>query len=242
MDGRRDTYCLENGGRIKLCLATGRREMSINGKIVERTKGTKMHWEDTEAKHKWRDTIVMDVENLSGQRLNWRNTEGNTVNVTTVIIFPKEMMIWWNMQTRYMSRKKRNNLQRAVNGNRMTQIKVVHWNMGARLWQNKLLDIMSLLEEKKPEILIVSEANLWRGLQPFEMEIEGYDLLLPPTMEKLGHARIAMLEEKNTGSTHVKSTHGGRSSYHMGKGRKKGDKALAYRRYILAAQVARTGQ
>ena len=50
---------------------------------------------------------------------------------------------------------------RAVNGNRMQSFHVAHWNLGAKKWPHKLVEIEALLNEKQPDLCFVSEANLW---------------------------------------------------------------------------------
>ena len=69
----------------------------------------------------------------------------------------------WNEYLLYISNKDRNKAQRSTNSNISNQIKIVHWNLGSRLWKNKLLDIQSLLNEFKPDLCYISEENLWDG-------------------------------------------------------------------------------
>ena len=62
-----------------------------------------------------------------------------------------------------ISSKIMNRLIRAKNGNGAprNQLKIIHWNAGSRLWDNKLIEIESLLLEEKPDMCYMSEANLW---------------------------------------------------------------------------------
>ena len=39
----------------------------------------------------------------------------------------------------------------------------------------------------------ITEANLWDGLLPSEMEIQGHTIVIPNTMESMGNARIVLL-------------------------------------------------
>ena len=89
--------------------------------------------------------------------------------------------------------KKMNKLQKIRNGNRVEQLKIIHWNLGSKLWCNKLEDIELLLSEFKPDLCYISEANLWNGLDHHEREILGHEIIYPNTMERLGHARIILL-------------------------------------------------
>ena len=88
-----------------------------------------------------------------------------------------------------------NKLQKVINGNRSMnlQLKVLHWNLGARKWHNKLDDIQILLNDCKPDLCYISEANLWDGLEPHQMELENYKLVLPLTMNSQKHARLVLL-------------------------------------------------
>ena len=82
--------------------------------------------------------------------------------------------------------KKRNKLQKIRNGNRVEQLKIIHWNLGSKLWCNKLEDIELLLTEFKPDLCYISEANLWNGLDHHEREILGHEIIYPNTMGKAG--------------------------------------------------------
>ena len=95
----------------------------------------------------------------------------------------------------YMSNKKRNKLAHMKNGNRSggNIIKISHWNIGSRKWQRKIPDIEAFIQEKNPDIFIITEANLWHDISDEERNIGGYELVLPKTMDSWGHARIAML-------------------------------------------------
>ena len=73
------------------------------------------------------------------------------------------------------------------------QLKVLHWNLGARKWHNKLDDIQILLNDCKPDLCYISEANLWDGLEPHQMELENYKLVLPLTINSQKHARLVLL-------------------------------------------------
>ena len=130
--------------------------------------------------------------------------QDDTIHYSNCIVTATYVMRTWIVSLHwhatcieYISRKKRNNRQRAKNGNRMSQLKVAHWNIGAKLWQNKLLDIMALISDISPDILVISEANMWQGLPDHEKNIAGYTMVLPPTMSTLGHARLVMLIRDN---------------------------------------------
>ena len=99
----------------------------------------------------------------------------------------------WNKTRILISHRNWNRRQKAMNGNRNNCLKVVQWNMGAKLWKNKLDEIELALSEHKPDLCFISEANLWAGAEPHEMEIQGHNIIMPNTMETLLHARIILL-------------------------------------------------
>ena len=58
---------------------------------------------------------------------------------------------------------------------------------------NKTEEIELLLSEKQPDLCFITEANLWENTENHLIAIPGYDIILPNTMKKLGHARIVLL-------------------------------------------------
>ena len=102
----------------------------------------------------------------------------------------------WRKHKIKASRKRRNKSIKIIKGNRKSNYKILHWNLGARYWQNKLEDIEVLLNQYKPDLCLISEANLWRGLEPDKMEIGGHTLIFPKTMQTQDHARIILIVTK----------------------------------------------
>ena len=94
-----------------------------------------------------------------------------------------------------ISTKILNRIVRARNGNRSTaaNLKVIHWNAGSRLWENKVTEIEALMLQMKPDLCFISEANLWDTTDDMDKNIPNYKLLLPNTMSNLKHARIILL-------------------------------------------------
>ena len=116
------------------------------------------------------------------------------MNINKQILNSLRMEKTWNKKPVKLSSKILNNRQRAINGNRQSQnLKISHWNGGAKLWKNKLPELECLLAQQKPDLCFISEANLWLGLQPHEMELPGHQLILPKTMTSMGHARIVLI-------------------------------------------------
>ena len=73
---------------------------------------------------------------------------------------------------------------KSYNGNRMLRniIKMAQWNMGNSKWESKKLEIEALALEKSPDILFITEANLWSSLPEVERKIAGYTLHYPQAM------------------------------------------------------------
>ena len=100
----------------------------------------------------------------------------------------------WRQDRIRLSGKLINRMIRSINGNISgCNLKIIHWNGGGRKWENKLLELECLVEEYRPDLYYISEANLWVGLEDVDMDIQGYTLHLPNTMKSLGHARLALL-------------------------------------------------
>ena len=82
--------------------------------------------------------------------------EGTSRNIdTTPVYFSLLSTNFW------LSRKQRNNLVKAINGNRHNRgIKLAHWNAGSAHLPNKMCEIEQVISESHPHVLGISEANL----------------------------------------------------------------------------------
>ena len=89
---------------------------------------------------------------------------------------------------------------------RPSKFKVVHWNAGSKLWENKLDIIENLLSDKKPDLCFISEANLWSHVPDYERVIPGHHLILPNTMISLNHARLVLIVRDGV-NVHVLKEH-----------------------------------
>ena len=108
--------------------------------------------------------------------------------------------VWLEGQVRklqlMLDNKDRNKRIKSTNGNRngpRNLVKIIHWNMGSRFWPRKLEEVVALIEEKDPDLLFISEANLMADLPPEQRTVRGYNLVLPNTMVQLGYTRIILL-------------------------------------------------
>ena len=80
-------------------------------------------------------------------------------------IFQKDgKPVRWSERIIWITSIENNKLTISKNGNRTktSQLHVIHWNAGSKLWTNKIIQIEALLaEEKNHDLCFVSEYNLW---------------------------------------------------------------------------------
>ena len=92
--------------------------------------------------------------------------------------------------------KQRNKLTHILNGNRERRgrgINCVYWNKGPSFLVNKLTDIKCIVEEHKPHILGLGEANVRQDHALEDLHIEGYLLYLDSAINtQIGMARVAV--------------------------------------------------
>ena len=106
-----------------------------------------------------------------------------------------DKIVRWKSRPLWLSNKMRNKKIKIKNGNRETRniIKITHWNMGNKKWENKMTEVDALILEKTPDIIFLSEANLFQTLPEHLRQIEGYKLHLPLTMSKHKYSRLVLL-------------------------------------------------
>ena len=83
-----------------------------------------------------------------------------------------------------------------VNGNRKEgrkSLKIVHWNGGAKFWTNKTEHIECMINELRPDLMFVSEANIFSHNNDYQIDIEGYKIYHPKQHYSLGYSRIILL-------------------------------------------------
>ena len=114
----------------------------------------------------------------------------------------------WKVAEYNLSHKNNNKQVKIINGNRVNlkQLKVMHWNCGSRAWINKMVEIEGLLAEKKPDLIFITEANLWDDVNLDECQITGHKLYFPKTMDSMNHARI-LLVVRNDLNIHILEEH-----------------------------------
>ena len=93
----------------------------------------------------------------------------------------------------WLSRKQLNHLQHSSNGNISGNLKVVHWNLGSKLWRNKREEIELLLGQYRPDLCFITEANMWKDTEHYDREIMDHKLIYPNTMDTMDHSRIILI-------------------------------------------------
>ena len=110
-----------------------------------------------------------------------------------------ELNAWFYYQGWALSNKNANRKVKTITGNGRNSLNIFHWNMGARQWPRKLLEIRHFLTENNPDIFIITEANLLTDTQVVDRKIEGYQKFTTKTMTTKGRSRVVVLarEEMN---------------------------------------------
>ena len=86
-----------------------------------------------------------------------------------------------------------------VNGNTKKALNIMHWNLGSTYWIRKTHHIQQLVDEKLPDLLFISEANLFLediGDLQYKIKIYGYNLHLPQSMTSIQYSRIILLSKE----------------------------------------------
>ena len=97
----------------------------------------------------------------------------------------------------WLSARTRNSLVKAENGNRGQRgkgIKIVAWNKGNSLLQNKHSEIQTIIASHHPHILGLSEANYMMNTDPRTVQHDDYILHTAPTLDNpvLGVSRVVV--------------------------------------------------
>ena len=125
-------------------------------------------------------TETGSIKLLDGRWTHFSRVAGNSVSLTRTPLF--------------LPSKLRNRRMKAYNGNRMNVLKLSHWNAGNSKWETKIIEIEALVLERKPDILFITEANMWSSLVDSQRDIVGYQLYFPQAMmDRHNYARIVLL-------------------------------------------------
>ena len=74
---------------------------------------------------------------------------------------------------------------------------IAHWNLGSKLWTNKINQIQLLVDTNKPDLLYISEANLDELIPDYENKIHGYIIYKPKTVSVNEVVRLIFLVREN---------------------------------------------
>ena len=104
-----------------------------------------------------------------------------------------------NLITWSHSRKARNIYVKAYNGNIASgnTIKIGHWNIGSRFWRNKTVEMQHMVDEVKPDMIFVSEANLLSSTSEEEKNIAGYTITTTKDFRNSGISQLVLLIRDN---------------------------------------------
>ncbi len=72
--------------------------------------------------------------------------------------------------------KQINKNAKSYNGNIKNNLKLIQYNKGNADLQNRMIDLIDIIDEHKPELLIVNEANLHKDTDLSLVNIKGYSL------------------------------------------------------------------
>ena len=73
-------------------------------------------------------------------------------------------------------------------------VHIAHWNAGNAKWEKKITELEALLQDKLPDVIFISEANLFATLPDYQRKVEGYSMHIPESMmKKHAYVRLVML-------------------------------------------------
>ena len=98
----------------------------------------------------------------------------------------------WNIYNRI-----RNIIIRSINGNIRNSLDIVHWNLGGRRWENKTQDIQAFVDEFNPDAAFISEANIYKEVEDYRLQIDGYIITPTKSLESKGCSRLSLLAREN---------------------------------------------
>ena len=116
---------------------------------------------------------------LDGSPTNCFQTENQKICRTSLTLHPAGKIM--------------NKINRMINGNILRSLKVTHWNAGSKHMKNKLLEIQYILDTRKPDLLLISEANVFNTNLYHELVTPGYKMQKTKTWDLVGHCRLVAL-------------------------------------------------
>ena len=80
-----------------------------------------------------------------------------------------------------------------ANGNGRKAVTVAHWNLGSTQWKRKVNTIQAEVDLHKPDLIYISEANMYESTPEYETRIVGYKIYKPATVSIHSLARLVLL-------------------------------------------------
>ena len=102
-----------------------------------------------------------------------------------------------------LTNKLRNKNTKIINGNIKNNLKITHWNAGNGRWINKRTEIHTIIEDRRPDILFISEANIHIEDDQHNICIPGYNIIPSLSLEVLGYSRMVALVKDRINVTTV---------------------------------------
>ena len=84
--------------------------------------------------------------------------------------------------------KDKNKLAKIINGNGKKS--VIHWNLGANKWHNKVAKIQAIVDKLNPDFCFVTKAILAANLPIYQTNILVYEMTTPKSHEMYKFSRI----------------------------------------------------
>ena len=139
-------------------------------------------WEnEVEKEYNWFSHSMTTPTDHEGEEYSWLSHRRT----------PTKVSYYWAIKHKVV-----NKAVKMTNGNRnMKALKIMHWNMGSKYWVRKQEVLQATMDEHKPDIMYITEANLFLEDPDYSLVVEGYKLVKPKTWENpdLEYARIVML-------------------------------------------------
>ena len=132
--------------------------------------------------------------NLNGARRNERIIQ------TRLDRWRQNDRLIWTRPSKLKNRDKKaenGNIGEKVIKEKVNNLKVVTWNLGSRLFRNKVDDLSHMVSDIIPDIAVITEANLQLSTDGYRVNIENYDIITTKDYNTLGVSRLVILVRNN---------------------------------------------
>ena len=69
------------------------------------------------------------------------------------------------------------------NGGNRNNVNIIHWNIGSWAWERKKLEVEAVIAQYQSDLFVITEANMMTDLDEHINSIDGYEMILPRTVE-----------------------------------------------------------